>query len=425
MSNSNIRITVIISILSMLLLAGAVFGVPLVMADGDNSPPPEPANYYGELEINGEPAPANVTITAELDGEPAGSITTGEDGTFGGSGVADEKLLVSGDHGDEAKNVEFYIEGAGYERTHAEPAITWEPNDLRSIQLQAEPDRVAVNSIDIEIADDTLTPDEETTWRVTAVFEDGTESEVTGSADAQSSDSEVVTVDDAVINAIDQGTTDIEVSFEGVTETVSISVASEPDDDDGTDSDISNGGGSGAGGPPATEPPTGGEGEPDEDESTEPLDSLSVSVELTNDSVIVDRPVLVPVEITNDHESEVETSVNISLNGKHAASDNVSLPANSSETVDFEIQLSDSGPITITVRAGGATTESMVSVSEPSLEGEDSDETPKRSTGEESDDTPDTPTDDEEAVEETMPGFSVTTVLVTIALLLLISSRRH
>lgn len=427
MSPSSLRITTIVLLIS--LLAGAAFGMPLVMADEDDSPPPEPANYYGELEIDGEPAAANLTIEVELNGEPAGSITTGENGTFGGSDVADEKLLVSGEHGDEGESVEFYVEGAGYERTLAEPVITWEPNDLRSIQLQADPERASVDSLDINVADDTLSPDEESTWNATAVFEDGTETEVTESADVQSSDNDVATVENEVITAIDQGTTDVEVSFEGITETVSISVTSDSDDDDDdeTDSDASNGGG-GAGGAPAPPPYSDDEEESDEDGPDDPVEPLTVSVEVTTDSVLADDDVSIPIGVRNDDASEVDTSVDLWLNDEHVTSTNVSVPANGSETIEFETQIPDTDPVTIVARAGNVVDESTVSVTDSeSADGEVPTETPSDvdTPTEEIDETPDTPATEEEPVEENIPGFSAVKVLMAIGIILFISSRRR
>jgi len=57
--------------------------------------PPLPAEYYGNVLIDGAPAPVGTTITAFLAGTPRGTIVTDVEGFYGGPGLFDPRLKVN------------------------------------------------------------------------------------------------------------------------------------------------------------------------------------------------------------------------------------------------------------------------------------------------------------------------------------------
>ncbi len=57
--------------------------------------PPLPAEYFGNVLIDGMPAPAGTTITAFIQDVPKGFIVTDVDGFFGGPGLFDPRLKVN------------------------------------------------------------------------------------------------------------------------------------------------------------------------------------------------------------------------------------------------------------------------------------------------------------------------------------------
>ncbi|HOW04369.1 hypothetical protein [Methanospirillum hungatei] len=57
--------------------------------------PPLPAEYYGNVLIDGAPAPVGTTITAFIRNIPKGSIVTDIDGFYGGPGLFDPRLKVN------------------------------------------------------------------------------------------------------------------------------------------------------------------------------------------------------------------------------------------------------------------------------------------------------------------------------------------
>ena len=99
------------------------------------APPPPPAAYYGSLTVNDELARAGVTITAEIDGEVRGSLTTEQEGGFGGAGAFDGKLQVDGENGDDGKTVTFLVNGV-----EADQTVTWESGDVRQVDLTVSGD---------------------------------------------------------------------------------------------------------------------------------------------------------------------------------------------------------------------------------------------------------------------------------------------
>ncbi|AHG01789.1 hypothetical protein HALLA_00430 (plasmid) [Halostagnicola larsenii XH-48] len=129
------------ALVALLVCALALSTIAAVgpVAAQDDGPPPLPAAYYGDLEINGEPADAGVVVEAEVDGEVRGSSTVGENATYGGPDAEDPKLEVDGTDGDAGENVTFYVESEDFDRTAIDDYdnITWEPETVKRIDLSA------------------------------------------------------------------------------------------------------------------------------------------------------------------------------------------------------------------------------------------------------------------------------------------------
>lgn len=92
----------ILMILGMLLVATG--GVAAATSD---SPGGVPHNFYGEVEINGQPAPDGVIIRAEIDGKTFGLGTT-EDGRYGYEG--DSFYVDDPDGFHDGNEITFYVE---------------------------------------------------------------------------------------------------------------------------------------------------------------------------------------------------------------------------------------------------------------------------------------------------------------------------
>ena len=81
-----------------------------IVAAGSNSPPGEPASFYGEtIESNGTAIPAGVEIVAVVNGTVEGNITIETAGRYGGASAFDDKLRVDSTVGEE---VTFRLGGA-------------------------------------------------------------------------------------------------------------------------------------------------------------------------------------------------------------------------------------------------------------------------------------------------------------------------
>ncbi len=78
--------------------------------------PQLPHLFYGTAQVNGFDLPAGVTIVAKVDGIEVGSITTTEDGMFGGPLASEDKLLVQGDIEEEAE-IQFFVLEVGADQT--------------------------------------------------------------------------------------------------------------------------------------------------------------------------------------------------------------------------------------------------------------------------------------------------------------------
>jgi len=137
-----VRVGVVAAVAAAVVLApvstaaGATAAAPAAGASpqpplASGGPPSPPASYYGTVTVAGEPAPAGVVVSAAVNGTVRASLTTDADGSFGGSGAFDEKLVVNGSAGD---TVTFRVAG--------EPVrnVTWASGDHREVSLSVSDD---------------------------------------------------------------------------------------------------------------------------------------------------------------------------------------------------------------------------------------------------------------------------------------------
>jgi len=89
--------------LSLLLVAGCIGAA--------TAAPALPCEYYGEISIGGSPAPAGTIITATIGGAERGRLITSVEGTYGGTGMFDTRLLVQAVEGDDTAAVTFLVNG--------------------------------------------------------------------------------------------------------------------------------------------------------------------------------------------------------------------------------------------------------------------------------------------------------------------------
>ena len=218
----------------LLIIGFAVVGGLAVQAADD--PEPVPASYYGDIELNGEPAEPGVVIEAELDGDVAGSIEVTEAGEYGGPGIAESKLNVNGTASDEGEPVTFFVDGLDFDRTEVQETdpgeVLWESGDLMQVNLSADvefEEPPTLESIELALDETELVAGDTTDATVTAIFDDGTEQDVTADATLESSDATVATVTDGTVTAESEGnaTIDAEYEHEGTTESDSQTVTVE------------------------------------------------------------------------------------------------------------------------------------------------------------------------------------------------------
>lgn len=125
--NRSIAAVAVVSL--VVLTAGAA------TVSAQESPPPVPASYYGSAQFDsGSDVPAGLTIEAVVDGEVRGSIETDE-GSYGGSGAYDEKLVVECDAGDcDDQEVTFKLVG-DHGSVVAQETVIWGSGDVRNVDL--------------------------------------------------------------------------------------------------------------------------------------------------------------------------------------------------------------------------------------------------------------------------------------------------
>jgi hypothetical protein len=90
-----------------LIVVGLVAGAGAVA--GQDDPPGEPVNFYGEAEFDdGQPVPDGTTIVAVVDGDVEDTINVSSAGQYGGPDAFDNKLATSTGAGEQ---VSFHING--------------------------------------------------------------------------------------------------------------------------------------------------------------------------------------------------------------------------------------------------------------------------------------------------------------------------
>ena len=107
------------------------------------SVPDFPANYYGEVTIDGEPAPVGTVVEAEIDGTLKGSYELETAGSYGGPRAEDGKLNVQ--PGSEGDAVQFFLRG-DFGRVPADtvaPAaggtpVTWSEGTIEEVDLSLD-----------------------------------------------------------------------------------------------------------------------------------------------------------------------------------------------------------------------------------------------------------------------------------------------
>ncbi|MDD1724807.1 MAG: hypothetical protein LUQ07_06740 [Methanospirillum sp.] len=95
--------------------------------------PPLPAEYYGNVLIDGSPAPAGTVVTILMQNIPKGSLTTEVPGFYGGPGLFDPRLKINATEEEyKAGNltVSFQINGVPAART-----ILFEPGSSQQFDL--------------------------------------------------------------------------------------------------------------------------------------------------------------------------------------------------------------------------------------------------------------------------------------------------
>ncbi len=91
-----------------LVLACLTTLVPATAVSADTT---LPAEFYGNVTINGTSAPAGTTIIAEIENVERGRIVMSEEGEYGGPETFDTRLVVTGTESDIGKTIYFYVDG--------------------------------------------------------------------------------------------------------------------------------------------------------------------------------------------------------------------------------------------------------------------------------------------------------------------------
>ena len=213
----------IIYLVILLLLAGVVVAsVPAIAQDEVDEPAPdEPTNFYGDaVSEDGTLAPIGTEIVAVVDGEVRDSIIVEESGVYAEGGGFEEQLSLDSGAGD---NVRFHVgdasgpeaiespqplEGGSFEQLLTFPAGTFDSGPT-------------VENVVLSLADDEIQVGQDTTATVVAALDDGTDRVVTHDV-VLSSDTDIASVDGKTITATGAGTTDIEATYAGQTDTVAL-----------------------------------------------------------------------------------------------------------------------------------------------------------------------------------------------------------
>jgi len=121
----------VLAVVFLVVAAPLVPGVVVADHGDDDDAPSVPASYYGDITVNGDPAESGTEITAIVNGNSHGSIETAEEGSYGGPGALDEKLVVEG--AESGDTVSFEVRGV-----EAEETVSWESGDVQEVDLTFE-----------------------------------------------------------------------------------------------------------------------------------------------------------------------------------------------------------------------------------------------------------------------------------------------
>jgi len=151
------------------------------------------------------------TVTANFDDGSTETVTDEADIESLNQGVAtvDGNTITGESAGDATIEAEFDGEQDTVELTVTEPP---------------EPPEVDLESIDLDLDDDTIEEGETTTATVTANFDDGSTETVTNDATIESDDEDVATVDGNTITGESEGDARIEAEFDGEEDTAELTV---------------------------------------------------------------------------------------------------------------------------------------------------------------------------------------------------------
>ena len=121
----------VVAVAFLVVAAPLVPGLAAADHGDDSDAPSVPASYYGDVTVNGDDAEAGTEITAIVNGESHGSIETAAEGSYGGPGALDEKLVVEG--AESGDTVSFEVRGV-----EAEETVEWESGDVQEVDLTFE-----------------------------------------------------------------------------------------------------------------------------------------------------------------------------------------------------------------------------------------------------------------------------------------------
>lgn len=94
--------------------------------------PAFPAEFYGDITVDGTPAPPGTVVVALIDGEERGRITTTAEGTYGGPETFDSRLIVRGTDEETGIDIVFEINGV-----RAEESTPFAPGETGRMDLSA------------------------------------------------------------------------------------------------------------------------------------------------------------------------------------------------------------------------------------------------------------------------------------------------
>jgi len=104
----------------------------LMIPAAASAAPPHALELHGTVTIGGQPAPAGTELAAFIGGNLRGSLTMTADGSYGGTGMFDERLVIHGHEGDPGRTVTFTINGASAAET-----ILYAPGESLQLDLSA------------------------------------------------------------------------------------------------------------------------------------------------------------------------------------------------------------------------------------------------------------------------------------------------